>query len=80
MTIESLVTVSITILMAALAPFLYIWRSTVARIETLEKRQQETLTKEETRRLIEDKTDSLKEDLQDIKDSLNRIIDKLIEK
>ena len=80
MSFETIFAISITILSIVLAPVLYIWKSVMSRLDELERRQHNKMDHKEVRLLIEDKINPLHEDLQEIKKSLDRIVDKLIDK
>ena len=78
MTLESLITIGATIIAVVSAPFIFMWKQMINRVEQLEKKQQETYSKEETRLLIEDMKSDVKEDLSEVKTRLDKIIDKLM--
>lgn len=80
MTLESIITIGITILSIVIAPIVYIWKNIMSRLDNLEKQQVKIITKEEARELIDDKIDSMKEDMVEIKVRLDKIIDRLINK
>lgn len=79
MTLESMVALGATITTLALAPFLYIWKSTMARLEELEKKSKDCASRDEVKDLIKESQEATKEDLDEIKARLDKIIDRLID-
>lgn len=69
----------LTLLSFVLAPILYVWRTTVSRIDNLEQETKTKMSENEVRQLVDDKLESVKDNLHDIKLSLQQILDKLID-
>lgn len=80
MSLESIITITFTVLGLVLGLVGYIWRNAVSRIENLEKNMQDKTSEQDVRQLLNDKLEPVKEDLQEIKTRLEHILDNLINK
>jgi len=77
---ESIVVITATILSIITTPVVYIYKSIMQRIETLEKETNDKMTESEVRILLDDKLEPMKDDLHEIKTRLDSILDRLIKK
>ena len=80
MTFEISLEMIVTAATIAVTPVLYIWRSIIYRIASLEESNNRKVDKEEVRLMLEDKLVPLKEDLAEIKNSIDKIRDYLLNK
>jgi hypothetical protein len=79
MSVIDIISLGITGLSLVLSPLVYIWRTTVHRIEKLESQHSTKIDETKVRQLLDDKIDPVKEDLIQIRDRLDSIIDKLLD-
>lgn len=77
---ESIVVIVATVISVVSAPFVYMWKTTMQRIETLENQIDLKVTDAEVRAIVTDKIEPLKENMQSVDRKLDFIIDHLIKK
>jgi len=77
---ESIVVIGATILSLISAPFLYVWKGHVKRLEKLEDMMQTKQTEQDVRTLLDDKLEPVRSDLQEIKERINHLLDTIINK
>jgi predicted secreted protein len=80
MTLESIIAIGITCASIICAPVVYIARSFMQRIDTLEATVKEKISEKEVRQIVRDKLDPIKSDLEEIKHNQEMILNHLISK
>lgn len=80
MSIESLIAIGVSLISLIAAPFIYIWKSVMQRIEILERNQSKKMDADQVKELLLDKLQPLKEDIKGIENKLDKIIEHLIDK
>ncbi len=77
---EQIITIGTTVFTIISAPVLYIWRTTVHRIDNLEKEQVTKVDRAEVKELINERLDPVHEDLNEIKNRIESLINYIITK
>jgi hypothetical protein len=78
MNLETIITLSVTGLAVVTGPVIYLWRSVMARLDSLEADMKKKVSEEEVRQVIQDKIQPINEKCDDIKDSVNKILDHIL--
>lgn len=63
-----------SILMVVIAPFLYIWRNLVQRVDKLEEDVQRKMDREDVRQLLADKLDPIEKNTEETKQLLYNLL------
>lgn len=63
-----------SILMVVIAPFLYIWRNLVQRVDKLEEDVQRKMDREDVRQLLADKLDPIEKNTEETKQLLYSLL------
>lgn len=79
MSLEDGIRLAITILTVLLAPVFYFWRNLVARVDALEQKLNDKADTDDVRTLIDDKVTPMKEDLKDIKVSIDKLLNHILD-
>ena len=79
MSFDDLTTIGLAVLTLIAAPLLYIWKGVMSRLESLEKQMSDKMSEDSVRTLVNDKIDPLKDDLKEIKTSIDKLINHIIE-
>ena len=74
MTLESIITVSIATITLVTAPFLYIWKNAVSRIEKLEEEVDSKMSETEVRQLLADKLEPISRDTREVKELVIQLL------
>lgn len=80
MSLESIITILVTILSIILYPAYALWKATMHRIEVLEKESETRISREEVKELLEDKLRPISEKTDEIRVLLYKVIDNQLKK
>ncbi len=75
MSLESIISIGITLITIVCAPVIYMAKTFMQRIDTLEKNISNKMDEASIRILIADKIEPLHEDLVEVKSLLNKILE-----
>jgi HAMP domain-containing protein len=80
MNIETIITLAATGLAVLTAPLVYLWRSVMARLDNLETEMKKKISEEDVRQVINDKIEPINDKCDDIKASINQILEHILAK